>query len=68
MLSIKSSDKGENSERVFYWLGKKIKMKFYIQSIPSHRKQIFILGKILLPVLISNTGAVLYTRDWKIWL
>lgn len=47
---------------------KKLKMKFYIQSFPSHSKQILILGKILLPVHILNTGAVIYTKDWKIWL
>lgn len=62
----------EKTERVFYWLEKKIpnklKMKFYIQSIPSHSKQMFVLGKILLPVHTWNTGALLYTKDWKIWL
>lgn len=47
---------------------KKLKMEFYIQSIPSYSKQIFIFGKILLPVHIWNTGAVLYTKDRKIWL
>lgn len=44
---------------------KKLKMEFYIQSIPSYSKQIFIFGKILLPVHIWNTGAVLYTKDRK---
>lgn len=66
MLSIKSSDKGEN--RKYFTDLKKREIKSYIQSIPSHSKQIFVLGKILLPVHIWNTGAILYTEDWKIWL